>query len=92
MLTTKKDTATISSSSGGAFGLHSVVPTAIQQPNNLPETLMKLLNDEVAADAIWWLPCGKAFAVNPETAPTKIFDIYFNGTKLSSFVRQLNKA
>ena len=54
--------------------------------------LMEILNDEVAGDAIWWLPCGKAFAVDPDIAPSKILDIYFNGTKVSSFVRQLNNA
>ena len=58
----------------------------------LAVVLMEILNDEVAGDALWWLPCGKAFAVEPDIAPTKILDVYFNGTKISSFVRQLNNA
>jgi len=58
----------------------------------LPVVLMKILDEKMAPDAMWWLPCGKAFAINTGTAPGKILDKYFNGTKLTSFVRQLNNA
>jgi HSF-type DNA-binding len=57
----------------------------------LPEKLLKYLNDEPMPDVIWWMPDGNGFAYNIETVQKKFLDICFHGTKLSSFVRSLNR-
>ena len=59
-------------------------------PTSFARRLMKLLNDEEAADALWWLPDGKSFAIDPKTAPSKILDVHFRSTKFTSFVRRLH--
>jgi hypothetical protein len=46
-----------------------------------PRLLMKLLNDEAAPDAIWWLPDGVAFAIDPDKIPSQVLDSHFRGTK-----------
>jgi HSF-type DNA-binding len=57
----------------------------------LPEKLLKYLNHEPMPDVIWWMPDGNGFAYNIETVQEKFLDICFQGTKLSSFVRSLNR-
>ena len=58
--------------------------------NLFPQYLMKLLNDEVAPDALWWLPDGKAFALLPDKIGDQVLDKYFQKTKYSSFIRRLH--
>ena len=58
--------------------------------NLFPQYLMKLLNDEVAPDALWWLPDGEAFALDPLRINERVLDKYFQKTKYSSFIRRLH--
>ena len=83
-----------SSTATPSFEATNTAPVPSQNRTNRPlvVVLMEILNDEVATDAIWWLPGGKAFAVDPDVTPSKILNVYFNGTKIASFVRQLNNA
>jgi HSF-type DNA-binding len=55
-----------------------------------PRLLMTLLNEQVAPGALWWLPDGKGFVLNPKEAPSKLLDTYFRATKFSSFIRRLH--
>ena len=57
----------------------------------LPDKLLKFLNDEPMPEVIWWMPDGNGFAYNAQTVQTKFLDKCFKGTKLSSFVRSLNR-
>ena len=59
--------------------------------NRLPEKLMDYLNQDVAPGVIWWLPGGEAFAFESSRVQTEFLDIYFRGTKVSSFIRSLNR-
>ena len=58
----------------------------------LPVTLMKLLNDETAPDAIWWLPgsCDE-FAINSELFTNQVLGVHLPGSKYSAFMRRLRK-
>jgi HSF-type DNA-binding len=58
--------------------------------NLFPQYLMKLLNDEVAPAALWWLPDGNAFALDPKKIDGQVLDKYFQKTKYSSFIRRLH--
>jgi hypothetical protein len=58
--------------------------------NLFPQYLMKLLNDEVAPAALWWLPDGQAFALDPKKIDSQVLDKYFQKTKYSSFIRRLH--
>ncbi|CAB9506798.1 HSF-type DNA-binding [Seminavis robusta] len=58
--------------------------------NLFPQYLMKLLNDDVAPEALWWLPDGKAFAIDPKKIDGQVLDKYFQKTKYSSFIRRLH--
>ena len=57
----------------------------------LPEKLMEHLNAEAAPDVLWWLPAEEAFAVESSRVQTELLDAHFRGTKLSSFIRSLNR-
>lgn len=57
----------------------------------LPDKLMEILNKEFAPDVMWWQPDGECFAFDSETVQKKILDVWFRGTKLSSFIRSLNR-
>jgi len=57
----------------------------------LPEKLMGHLNAGVAPSALWWLPGEEAFAIDSSLVQTEVLDVYFRGTKLSSFIRSLNR-
>lgn len=57
----------------------------------LPEKLLKYLNDEPVPDVVWWMPDGNGFAYNIDTVQTGFLDKFFRGTKLTSFVRSLNR-
>lgn len=57
----------------------------------LPEKLLKFLNDEPVPDVVWWMPDGNGFAYNVERVQVEFLDRHFRGTKLTSFVRSLNR-
>ena len=57
----------------------------------LPEKLLKFLNDEPVPDVVWWMPDGNGFAYNIERVQAEFLDKHFRGTKLTSFVRSLNR-
>jgi len=57
----------------------------------LPDKLMEYLNKEVAPDALYWMPGGESFALDTEKVQEQILDRYFNGTKLTSFLRSISR-
>lgn len=57
----------------------------------LPDKLMDHLNNEELSDVVWWLPDGNSFAMDSQTVQEKFLDIHFRGTKLTSFIRSLNR-
>lgn len=58
----------------------------------LPVTLMKLLNDETAPDAIWWLPgSDDEFAINSELFASQVLGVHLPAAKYSAFMRRLRK-
>ena len=57
----------------------------------LPDKLMEILNKEFAPQVMWWQPDGECFAFDSKTVQKKILDVWFRGTKLSSFIRSLNR-
>jgi hypothetical protein len=66
--------------------------TSNHQPQqSLPQTLMKLLQDESAPEALWWLPGGKEFAIDANVFPSKVLEVYFPGCKYASFIRRVHK-
>lgn len=59
--------------------------------STFPERLMDLLSNEEAKDAMWWLPSGDSFAIQPKKFSESILNKYFQGTKLESFTRKMNR-
>ena len=57
----------------------------------LPEKLMGHLNEEAVPDVLWWLPGAESFAIESSRVQTELLDVHFRGTKLSSFIRSLNR-
>lgn len=57
----------------------------------LPDKLVEILNKDFAPEVIWWQPDGECFAFDSSTVQEKILDVWFRGTKLSSFIRSLNR-
>ena len=57
----------------------------------LPDKLMDHLNNEELSDVVWWLPGGTSFAMDSKTVQEKFLDVHFSGTKLTSFIRSLNR-
>jgi len=57
----------------------------------LPDKLLLLLNGTPMENVFWWIPDGNGFAFNTDTVQTEFLDKHFGGTKLSSFVRSLNR-
>lgn len=57
---------------------------------SFPEKLMTLLNGSDVKDSMWWLPDGDAFCLAPANFDD-VLDKYFQGTKLESFTRKLNR-
>lgn len=58
--------------------------------NLFPQYLMKLLNDQVASESLWWLPDGLAFCLDPNKITDQVLDKHFQKTKYSSFIRRLH--
>lgn len=57
----------------------------------LPDKLMEYLNNEVEKDVLWWQPDGDGFAFDSKTVQKEFLDKHFEGTKLKSFIRSLNR-
>ena len=57
----------------------------------LPDKLMEYLNNEVEKEVLWWQPDGDGFAFDSKTMQKKFLDKHFEGTKLKSFIRSLNR-
>jgi hypothetical protein len=56
-----------------------------------PEKLYQLLQGDEMKDSMWWLPDGDAFCLVPMLFAHKVLDRHFQGTKLESFTRKLNR-
>ena len=56
-----------------------------------PERLMELLEDKSVEEALWWLPGGTAFCIRPKRFYDVVLARHFQGTKLESFTRKLNR-
>lgn len=56
-----------------------------------PDRLYELLHTDAAPKSLFWLPGGKAFAIEQETFSSEVLDKYFQATKFASFVRRLHK-
>jgi len=56
-----------------------------------PDRLIELLNTEAADKSLYWLPGGKAFAIEQQSFSKEVLDKFFQATKFSSFVRRLHK-
>jgi len=59
-------------------------------PRRFPERLYELLSTEAAPKSLYWLPGGKAFAIEQENV-SAVLDKYFQATKFASFIRRLHK-
>ena len=57
----------------------------------LPDKLVEILNKEFAPQVIWWQPDGECFAFDASQVQEQILDVWFRGTKLTSFIRSLNR-
>jgi HSF-type DNA-binding len=57
----------------------------------LPDKLIEYLNNRVETDVLWWQPDGDGFAFDSAKVQTGFLDKHFEGTKLKSFIRSLNR-
>lgn len=56
----------------------------------LPDKLIQYLNNEVTP-SLFWQPDGQGFSIDCDKIQSELLDQYFHGTKLSSFLRSLNR-
>lgn len=56
-----------------------------------PEKLMTLLDSGEVKDKMWWLSDGDAFCFIPDNFAETVLAQHFQGTKLESFTRKLNR-
>ena len=73
---------------GTDIAAEGVVP---EKAKRFPDRLLELLNTDAAPASLYWLPGGRAFAIEQESFDTKVLDKYFQATKFASFVRRLHK-
>jgi len=59
--------------------------------NRFPDKVRWLLDEDLAPDAIWWLPKGEAVLVNREVFSEKLLIRHFRGNKFSSVTRNFNR-
>lgn len=52
-----------------------------QERESFPEQLMKLLDDEQAPAALWWMPDGTSFAIKTDRVGPEVLDRFFQSTK-----------
>ena len=57
----------------------------------LPDKLLGLLNGRPMPNVFWWMPDGNGFAYNIENVQSEFLDKHFSKTKVTSFVRSLNR-
>jgi HSF-type DNA-binding len=57
----------------------------------LPDKLIQYLNNEVAMESLYWQPDGQGFSIDCDKVQRDLLDKHFHGTKLSSFLRSLNR-
>lgn len=62
-----------------------------QKRERLPEKLWKHLCVKPIPDTLWWMTDGNGFAFNTENVQVGLLDPFFKGTKLTSFIRSLNR-
>ena len=86
--------------STGASAAPNKIPIATKRPSGiilrggrirLPDKLMEYLNKVVVPDVLYWQTGGLSFSFDSKTAQTELLDKYFSGSKLTSFVRSLNR-
>lgn len=56
----------------------------------LPDKLMEYLNNQVTS-SLYWQPDGQGFSIDCNTVQTELLDKHFHGSKLTSFLRSLNR-
>ncbi|CAB9505295.1 HSF-type DNA-binding [Seminavis robusta] len=59
--------------------------------NRFPDKVRYLLDEQIAPDAIWWLPEGDALAVNRDAFSMQLLIRHFRGNKFSSVTRNFNR-
>ena len=65
---------------------------AFPNPNNFPERLFHVLENNIASESLWWLGEGEAVAVHPDKIQeSPVLTSHFQGNRYSSFVRNLNR-
>jgi hypothetical protein len=52
---------------------------------------MEYLNNEVAPEALYWLPGGKTFAMDMDKVEEQLLNKFFGKTKIQSFLRSLSR-
>ena len=57
----------------------------------LPDKLIEYLSNDVCPEVLYWHASGESFSFDSKTAQTELLDKFFNGSKLTSFVRSLNR-
>lgn len=53
----------------------------VKERETFPEQLMKILDEEMAPNAMWWMPDGKAFAIKLDKVAEEVLDKFFQGSK-----------
>jgi hypothetical protein len=57
----------------------------------LPDKLMEYLNNEVAPDALYWLPGRETFALDMDKVQEQLLNKFFSKTKSASFLRSVSR-
>jgi len=57
----------------------------------LPDKIMKCIMEGIEPEVLWWSPHENGFAFDPDLIQEKILNVQFRGTKLTSFIRGLNR-
>jgi hypothetical protein len=58
---------------------------------NFPETLMQLINENMAPDYVSWIETEEAISFMNDGFQEHVLDKFFQGLKYDSFVRKLNR-
>jgi len=59
--------------------------------NRFPDQMRWLLDNNVAPEALWWLPDSDAFGINKPKFIDQLLDQEFRGNKFPSITRKLNR-
>ena len=63
----------------------------ILDQNRFPDKIRLLLDENVAPEAMWWLPEGNAVLVNKEAFCQQLLIKHFRGNKFTSVTRNFNR-